>query len=45
MNMDYRNRDDRGRFEGSDDRRGHGGWFGDSQGHAQAARKGCENRR
>lgn len=34
--------DDRGR--GSDDR-GHGGWFGDSRGHAEAARRGWEDRR
>ncbi len=28
-----------------DDDRGQGGWFGDSRGHAEAARRGWENRR
>lgn len=32
---------DRGRSSGQ---RGHGGWFGDSRGHSEAARRGWENR-
>jgi hypothetical protein len=32
-----------GRYE-DDDGRGHGGWFGDSRGHAEAARRGWEHR-
>ncbi|MFV3130909.1 hypothetical protein [Niveispirillum sp. KHB5.9] len=34
-----RHRDD------DDSRRGHGGWFGDPRGHAEASRRGWENRR
>lgn len=43
--------DDRGRGRSSsrgrndDDDRGHGGWYGDSRGHAEAARRGWDNRR
>nr|WP_313010931.1 hypothetical protein [Brucella intermedia] len=42
--------DDRGYSSRDDDRRsgggrGHGGWFGDSRGHAEAARRGWEERR
>jgi hemerythrin superfamily protein len=48
-------RDDEGRFRGSrsrydddddDDRggRGHGGWYGDPQGHSEASRRGWEER-
>ena len=41
--------DDRGRYGRDDDRggssRGHGGWFGDSGGHAEAARRGWDGRR
>lgn len=40
----------RGRYDDDDDRRssrsggrGHGGWFGDSEGHAEAARRGWDN--
>lgn len=38
--------DDRrsGRRGDDDDRHGHGGWFGDPEGHAQAARRGWEER-
>jgi hemerythrin superfamily protein len=41
-----RDRDERGRFTDDDDRggRGQGGWFGDSRGHAEAARRGWEER-
>jgi hypothetical protein len=43
-----RDRDERGRFSDDDDRggrgRGQGGWFGDSRGHAEAARRGWEDR-
>jgi len=46
-----RGRDENGRFTSGgrdDDRNGgsrdHGGWFGDSRGHAQAARQGWEHR-
>ncbi|HEY7901324.1 MAG TPA: hemerythrin domain-containing protein [Caulobacteraceae bacterium] len=47
----YRSRDDEGRFtsRGSrddDDRgRGHGGWFGDPEGHSRASERGWEERR
>jgi len=34
----------RGRHEDDDDRGGHGGWFGDREGHAEAARRGWRNR-
>lgn len=43
----------RGRYEDNDDRsrggssrggRGHGGWFGDSEGHSQASRRGWRDR-
>jgi hypothetical protein len=27
-----------------DDDRGHGGWFGDSEGHSEAARRGWDER-
>ena len=48
---DYRSRgaSSRGRDDRDDDRgsdrsgRGHGGWFGDSQGHSEASRRGWEN--
>ena len=36
--------DDRGGRSSSGGGRGHGGWFGDSRGHAEAARRGWENR-
>jgi len=39
---DDRSSGSRGR---SDDDRGHGGWFGDSEGHARAAQRGWETRR
>ena len=46
-----RSRDDQGRFFGDDDRghdgsggRGHGGWFGDSEGHSRASREGWDER-
>lgn len=43
-----RDRDERGRFSSDDDRggrgRGQGGWFGDSRGHAEAARRGWDER-
>jgi len=35
--------DDRRRSRGRDDE-GHGGWFGDSRGHSEAARRGWQNR-
>lgn len=35
----------RSRSRDDDGDRGHGGWFGDSRGHAEAARRGWENRR
>ena len=39
----YRSRS--GHYEDDDDdRRSHGGWFGDSQGHAEASRRGWEHR-
>jgi hemerythrin superfamily protein len=46
---DYPDRDERGRFVGDDDDRrrggrGHGGWFGDPEGHAEAARRGWDER-
>ncbi|WP_206240084.1 hemerythrin domain-containing protein [Novosphingobium terrae] len=47
----YDDRDDRGHYQqrardDDDDRgRGHGGWRGDPQGHAEASRRGWENRR
>ncbi len=31
--------------ENDDDRRGHSGWFGDPEGHAEASRRGWEHRR
>jgi hypothetical protein len=46
-----RDRDDEGRFtrrgeyEGRGEGRGHGGWFSDSEGHSQAARRGWDNPR
>jgi hypothetical protein len=47
-----RDRDDEGRFtrrgESYEERgegRGHGGWFGDSEGHSQASRRGWDNPR
>jgi len=51
----YRERDDEGRFtSGRDDEdygrrgsrggRGHGGWFGDPEGHSEASERGWENR-
>ena len=33
-----------GRYEDHDHRGGHGGWFGDHDGHAEAARRGWRNR-
>jgi hypothetical protein len=33
------------RSRGGSDDNGHGGWFGDPRRHAQAARRGWENRR
>jgi hypothetical protein len=36
------------RDDGDDDRgrdRGQGGWFGDSEGHSEASRRGWQNRR
>jgi hemerythrin superfamily protein len=48
-----RSRDEQGRYTSSrsrsrddddDDRRDHGGWFGDRAGHAEAARRGWEER-
>ena len=33
----------RGRYQGDNDR-GHGGWYGDPEGHAQAARRGWRDR-
>jgi len=49
----YRSREDddrrsyrsRGRDDEDEDRRGHGGWFGDSRGHSEAARRGWQERR
>ena len=41
-----RERDDEGRFMsrgGSYEGRGHGGWFGDSEGHSEASRRGWDN--
>ena len=35
----------RSRGRDDDDGRGHGGWFGDSRGHAEAARRGWQDRR
>ena len=43
-----RERDDDGRFTrrgGSYEGRGHGGWFGDSEGHSEASRRGWDNPR
>jgi hypothetical protein len=40
-----RGRDDDDDRRGSSRGRGQGGWFGDSRGHAEAARKGWEDRR
>ncbi|MGN6151434.1 MAG: hemerythrin domain-containing protein [Lysobacteraceae bacterium] len=42
-----RDDDDRSRSgsRGRDDDRGHGGWFGDSEGHSRAAQRGWDNRR
>lgn len=40
----YSSRGRGGRDDDGDDR-GHGGWFGDSRGHAEAARRGWEERR
>ncbi len=41
-----RDRDDDRRYSRrDDDDRGHGGWFGDSRGHAEAARRGWDHRR
>ncbi|MFY7837114.1 MAG: hemerythrin domain-containing protein [Novosphingobium sp.] len=37
-------RDEDGRFTSSRSGSGHGGWYGDSRGHSQAARKGWDNR-
>ncbi|MFV3131336.1 hypothetical protein [Niveispirillum sp. KHB5.9] len=42
---DDRRYSSRGRDDDDDDRRGHGGWFGDPRGHAEASRRGWENRR
>lgn len=46
-----RDRDDQGRFMSDDEGRssrgggrGHGGWFGDSEGHSQASREGWDER-
>jgi hypothetical protein len=39
---DYRGNGRSGR--NGDDDRGHGGWFGDSEGHSEASRRGWENR-
>ncbi len=36
--------DDRRRSQSRDDDEGHGGWFGDSRGHAEAARRGWQHR-
>ena len=41
-----RGRDDEGRFTrrgGGSEGRGHGGWFGDSEGHSEASRRGWES--
>ena len=41
-----RERDDEGRFSRrgeSHEGRGHGGWFGDSEGHSEASRRGWDN--
>ena len=41
-----RSRDDEGRFArggGGSEGRGHGGWFGDSEGHSEASRRGWES--
>ena len=41
-----RERDDDGRFTqrgGGSEGRGHGGWFGDSEGHSEASRRGWES--
>ena len=55
-NSNYRERDEYGRFTSDDDDRGRrssgggssdrgqGGWFGDSEGHSEAARRGWRNR-
>src|SRR5579863_1571051 len=43
-----RDRDDEGRFTrrgGSSEGRGHGGWFGDSEGHSEASRRGWDDPR
>ena len=43
-----RDRDDEGRFArrgASHERRGHGGWFGDSEGHSESSRRGWDNPR
>jgi hypothetical protein len=43
-----RERDDEGRFMrrgGSSEGRGHGGWFGDSEGHSEASRRGWDDPR
>lgn len=39
-----RDHDDDRRYSRRDDDRGHGGWFGDSRGHAEAARRGWDRR-
>ena len=40
----YADDDRRSGRRDDDDRRGHGGWFGDREGHAEAARRGWEER-
>jgi hypothetical protein len=40
----YEDEDDDRRSSSRGSHQGHGGWFGDSRGHSQAARRGWENR-